>query len=211
MSKISFSYRGISPQGTEVRDTVEALDKEDALAKLRLLEARGLRDLVIEDAQVKEGAKEARTTLKPWQVWTVVICIGVMIWSQRVTPKPSKSVPATAPTSQSSLMQEKKDRELVEYLNGLYRKDGLEISFDVKGAFMRVNLSPEVYRALFSDRIAANKIIRGWQKLLSDNYGTAGVGEVSIYSGDKNTGVDKVAEAIGSIWSDEVKVKWFDA
>lgn len=48
---IVFSYRGVNEQGLETSGTVEALDKDDALKKLRLLEAQGLHDLTIEGVQ----------------------------------------------------------------------------------------------------------------------------------------------------------------
>ena len=56
MSRILFSYRGLDRQGAEARGTVEALDKNDALAKLRLLEAQGLRDLSIEKVEQRNGS-----------------------------------------------------------------------------------------------------------------------------------------------------------
>ena len=49
--RIVFSYRGLDGQGAEARGTVEALDKEDALRRLRALEAQGLHDILIETAQ----------------------------------------------------------------------------------------------------------------------------------------------------------------
>lgn len=49
---IVFSYRGVNEQGLETSGTVEALDKDDALKKLRLLEAQGLHDIAIETANV---------------------------------------------------------------------------------------------------------------------------------------------------------------
>lgn len=56
MSGILFSYRGLDRAGGEARGTVEAADKDDALAKLRLLEAQGLHDLSIEKVEQRNGS-----------------------------------------------------------------------------------------------------------------------------------------------------------
>lgn len=58
MGKIVFSYRGKNSQGEQVSGSVEALDKEDALAKLRLLEAQGFHDLNIEGVQTVESPQQ---------------------------------------------------------------------------------------------------------------------------------------------------------
>ena len=48
MERIMFTYRARDTEGRETRGEVEALDKADALVKLRQLEAQGLRDVQIE-------------------------------------------------------------------------------------------------------------------------------------------------------------------
>jgi len=65
MSKIVFRYRGLDQQGAETRGTVEALDKEDALKKLRSLEAAGLCDLSIEGVQQLNGNAPPSPSAEP--------------------------------------------------------------------------------------------------------------------------------------------------
>lgn len=54
MGKITFTYSALNAEGLSVKGTVEALDKEDALQKLRLLEAEGLKNISIENAVVEK-------------------------------------------------------------------------------------------------------------------------------------------------------------
>lgn len=66
MSKIVFSYRGLDSQGATANGTVEAADKEDALRKLRLLEAGGLQDIEITKAQeVKTPSENGDMIMAP--------------------------------------------------------------------------------------------------------------------------------------------------
>lgn len=62
MSQVTFTYKGRNAEGVEARGVVEAASKEDALQKLKLLEAQGLRDIVIESAR-QDGI--AQGTSKP--------------------------------------------------------------------------------------------------------------------------------------------------
>lgn len=88
MSVILFSYRGLDSQGAEARGTVEARDKEDALAKLRLLEAQGLHDLSIEGVRQVNGSPSAvsqaakpvgkRPDLPLWQRLVCLGCLGLV-------------------------------------------------------------------------------------------------------------------------------------
>lgn len=60
---VTFTYKGKNAEGIESRGVVEAASKEDALAKLKLLESQGLRDIVIEGANAT--VSEQTTVLPP--------------------------------------------------------------------------------------------------------------------------------------------------
>jgi len=62
MSKIVFGYQGLDKQGVPARGTVEALDKQDALKKLRLLEDQGVHGITIEGVQQLNGSPSPAST-----------------------------------------------------------------------------------------------------------------------------------------------------
>lgn len=213
---ILFSYRGIDAQGAEVQGTVEATDKDDALKKLKVLQAQGLHNLSIEGAQHNDSSllqSQSSTTKqeqKPSELpplWLRIvflfICLGIFSWAwSSFFPK------SPSPSSKSSISsehtQKANDQRLQQIILDKYGRDGV-LKVEVSGPVMDVHVTPEVYRAFLSDRVAGNRIMRGWQSLVAQNDNARGIGAIRLYSDGY-----KVAEADKDVFSGEVKVRWLD-
>ena len=257
MSMIVFSYRGRDSQGTEAQGTVEALDKEDALKKLRLLEAQGLRDLTIEGLQQSGSVPSASTEtsrrfcgscgqenlvqyqfcascgsplgeaiqgrpaahpattkgsrkqpeLPLWQRVFCLLCLGLTGWMLYTAMPKSAPRPSSSPSSSalSAAATTAKNERLEKIILDKYRDVGV-LKVEVDGPVMTIDVTPATYRLLLTDRVAGNRIMRGWQTLVAQNDSTTGVGAVMLYSEGH-----KVAKADKNILSGEIKVEWFDA
>ncbi len=145
-----------------------------------------------------------RSDLPPWQRAFCLVCLSVAGWLLFTTMQ--KTAPHPAPSHSSAANAEKlaSERRLAQIMYEKFHDSGVE-KVEVDGPIMSVHVTPEVYRAMFADRVEGNRIMRGWQTLIAQNYGTTGVGAVWLYSDGH-----KMAEADLHIWSGEIKVKWLD-
>ena len=134
------------------------------------------------------------------------VVFGAFIWPSGAPPLSKNSAPHPSPSNVSSSNAEKlaRDRRLEQIMLDKFRDSGV-VKVEVDDSIMSVHVTPEVYRAMFADRVEGNRIMRGWQTLIAQNYGTTGVGAVGLYSDGH-----KMAEADLHIWSGEIKVKWLD-
>jgi len=77
---------------------------------------------------------------------------------------------------------------------------------EVEESIMIVHVTEEVYRDLFYDRISGNRLMRNWQRLIAQNYGSDNIGTVWLYAGGQ-----KVAECTTKgFLGTKVVVEWFD-
>jgi len=83
--------------------------------------------------------------------------------------------------------------------------DGLVVFVKVNSAIMQVAVTPEMYGMMFNNRVQGNQYMRGWQKMVARHFGKSGIGTVWLWSSH-----EKMAEAKKPMFSDRVKVKWFD-
>lgn len=80
------------------------------------------------------------------------------------------------------------------------------IGVEVSDGIMVVNVTMELYRQMYNDRISGNQIMRSWQKMIAKEYDKTNglIGTVDLYVNGQ-----EVAQCEASMWG-EVKVKWFD-
>lgn len=161
-------------------------------------------------AAVKQGHGKLTTKRVIFLVCLSVLLVGAtvpiaFIWSSVTPPPPTKSAsrPSSSPSSSAAATAAKNER-LEKIVLDHYRDNGV-VNVEVNDLVMVVHVTPATYRLLLSDRVAGNKVMRGWQNLVAQNDGTTGVGAVMLYSEGQ-----KVAEADKNIWSGEIKVTWYD-
>lgn len=96
----------------------------------------------------------------------------------------------------------------IEFAKRIYEAmyDSGVLAVEVNGSLMAVHVTDSLYREMYHDRISGNKIMRNWQKMVSQNWNGKGIGTVYLYVDNQ-----KVAqcEATG-FFATEVKVKWYD-
>ena len=99
-----------------------------------------------------------------------------------------------------------KDIGFAKTIYEMGEKNGVK-AVEVDETLMTVHVTEKLYRGLFYDKISGNRLMRTWQKLLSQNYEKGNnLGTVWLCVEGQ-----KVAECTTEgFWGTEVVVEWFD-